>query len=116
MSQTIEISPIKGSNAREEIQIPEKLRCLEHGEKAPKGFGTFRVMSEKSGDDRIVWDCRDLDQIEDAKAMFDELIAKGLVPYRVGIDGKRSPAEMIEFDPFAEEVVFVPVAHQVVGG
>jgi len=115
-ASVVEVMPVKGSLLTEEIQIPEKLRRLEDGEVAEKGFGTFRIMSPKSGDDRIVWDCRDLDQIEDAKVMFDELVEKGLVPYKVGIDGKATSDVMDEFDAFAEEVIFLPVAAAVTGG
>ena len=50
-----------------------------------------------------------IDQIEDAKAMFDECVAKGLVPYRIGLDGKQTSEIMDEFDPDAEEVVFLPI-------
>ncbi len=97
-----------------QIKVPDGLALLPDGEKPRKGFGVFRVMSPKDGDKRVVWDCRDLDQIEDAKEMFDDCVAQGLVPYRVGINGNATSDVMDEFDPYAEEVLFLPI--QLVGG
>lgn len=70
----------------------------------------FRIMTAKDGDKRVVWDCRDLDQIADAKTMFDDCIEQGLVPYRVDFNGKVTSEVMDEFDPDAEEVIFLPVS------
>ena len=42
--------------------------------------------------------------------MFDACAAEGLVPYKVGVNGKASSEVMDEFDPYAEEVIFLPVA------
>ena len=111
----IEVPLIKNSNVKESIAVPDKLRILEDKEKASKWERCFRFLTPKDGDKRVVWDSRDMDQIEEAKAMFDECVAKGLVPYRVGTDGKATAEVMDEFDPEAEEVVFLPIA-QVAGG
>jgi len=75
----------------------------------------FNIAVLDPRDKRVVWDSRDMDQIEEAKAMFDECVAKGMVPYRVGTDGRATSEVMDEFDPEAEEVIFLPIA-QVAGG
>src|SRR6516162_10002851 len=100
--ETIEVPLVKNSHITDNITVPASLRVLKDTEKANKWERTFRFLTPKDGDKRIVWDSRDMDQIEEAKAMFDECIAKGLVPYRVGTDGKASAEVMDEFDPDAE--------------
>ena len=114
MSRTIEASTIKGSRASVEIQIPDSLKVLE-AEKAPEGYGTFRIMTQKDGDKRIVWDSSNFNQIVEAKDLFNKCVAEGLVPYKVGIGGKATSEVMNEFDPHAEEVIFMPVT-MVTGG
>jgi len=111
----IEVALIKNSNLKDTITKPERLRFLKDGEKTSRWERCFRILTPKDGDKRVVWDSRDMDQIEDAKAMFDECVAKGLVPYRVGTDGRASAEVMDEFDPEAEEVIFMPI-NQVAGG
>lgn len=105
-------------SAREQVAIPPTLRRLKTGEKRPGGCGMFSVMTSDAGDDRLAWDARFPEQINDAKKMFNDLVAKGMVPYRVDPKGKKSPVLMTEFDPWAEEVVFCPVEvpRAVVGG
>lgn len=110
MPVTFEAQTVKGSQAAVGISVPENLRVLEDHENPPEGFGVFRIMTPKDGDKRVVWDCRDIAQIEEAKTMFDQLIQEGLVPYKVGLDGKATSEVMDEFDPYAEEVIFLPVA------
>ncbi len=72
-------------------------------------FGSFRIMSPKDGDKRVVWCRRVIAQIQAAKKMFVDLIAQGMVPYEVGVDGQATSKEMKEFDPLAEEVIFLPI-------
>jgi len=68
----------------------------------------FSIMSQTDGDKRVVWSRRVIAQIKAAKEMFLDLIKQGMQPYRVGRDG--GPAEkMIEFDPAAEEIIFMPI-------
>ncbi len=111
----IEVPVLKNSSLKAGIAVPEKLKILKDKETANKWERTFRFLTPKDGDKRIVWDSRDMDQIDEAKAMFDECIAKGLVPYLVGTDGKATAEVMDEFDPDAEEVIFLPIG-QVAGG
>ncbi len=78
-------------------------------EAAAEDFGCFRIMSQKDGDKRVVWCRRVIAEIKSAKKMFMDLLSKGMVPYKVGVDGKASAEVMSEFDPTAEEVIFMPV-------
>lgn len=72
-------------------------------------FGCFRIMSQKDGDKRVVWCRRVIAEIQAAKKMFMDLLSKGMMPYKVGVDGAASAEVMDEFDPAAEEVIFMPV-------
>jgi hypothetical protein len=111
----LEVPLIQNSFVKETIVISDKLKILKDKEKISKVQRCFRFLTPKDGDKRVVWDSRDMDQIQEAKTMFDECVAKGFVPYRVGRDGKKTPEVMDEFDPDAEEVIFLPI-RQVVGG
>jgi hypothetical protein len=72
-------------------------------------MGIFRIMTPKDGDKRVVWCRKVIEEIKAAKKMFMDLVTSGMVPYRVGVDGKASANVMDEFDPLAEEVIFMPV-------
>jgi hypothetical protein len=103
-------------NLSTKVNVPESLGVISDPmQKTPEGFGCFRIMTPKDGDKRVVWDSRDFAQISEAKAMFDELVVQGLVPYCVGVNGRASAEVMVEFDPYAEEIIFLPVA-MAVGG
>jgi hypothetical protein len=116
IEREIEATLFKGGRATTNIRIPDCLGILENpADKAPQWFGTFRIMTPKDGDKRVVWDSRDFTQIREAKEMFDQLVAQGLIPYRVGINGQRTSEVMVEFDPYAEEIIFLPMA-MVAGG
>lgn len=78
-------------------------------EASAKDFGCFRILSQKDGDKRVVWCRRKIAEIKAAKQMFLDLLSKGMIPYKVGVDGAASAEEMREFDPTAEEVIFMPV-------
>lgn len=71
---------------------------------------TFRIMTPEDGDRRIVWDRRNEIQLADAKKLFDELVEQGLVPYKVDSKGKATTKVMDQFDPEAEEVIFLPIS------
>lgn len=106
----------KSSKLSKKIKIPDSLTILDQPNQRPaKGFGCFRIMTPKDGDKRVVWDSRDFSQISEARDMFNNLVAQGLVPYCVGLNGRNSSEVMVEFDPYAEEVIFLPIA-MAVGG
>ena len=95
------------------VKVPDSLRIQD--EVDSKHDHIFRILTKEDGDKRVIWDSRDLGQIRDAKKMFLDLIKQGQIPYKVGVDGNASSEEMKEFDPRAEEVIFLPIA-AVVGG
>lgn len=106
----------KPGNLSSKFKIPDNLGIIDNpSQKAPKGFGCFRIMTPQDGDKRVVWDSHDFAQISEAKTMFDELVVQGLVPYCVGLNGRASSEVMAEFDPYAEEIIFLPVS-MVAGG
>jgi hypothetical protein len=92
------------------VVVPKSLKIMDDDAAVPNCFGVLRVLTDDDGDKRIVWDRGSLDQISDARATFDQLVSEGLVPYRVGIDGKATAVVMEEFDPFAEEIIFLPLS------
>lgn len=105
----IDIPIVENTKLYKTIDVSPKLKVLERGEsKGAKSM--FRILSQKDGDTRIVWDSNSFDEIVEAKEIFDELVASGLVPYRVDIHGRRTPMVMDQFDPNAEEVLFAPIA------
>lgn len=97
------------------VRIPDELKVLDDNETVEAGHRCWRIMSKHDGDKRVVWDSTSIGQIAEAKKLFAKLKAEGMVAYRVGTDGKMSSEEMTEFDPHAEEVIFVQMKH-VVGG
>lgn len=107
--RTIDIQALAGTNVTTPVEIGD-LEILPHTqEETRKGYGTFRLLHPKFGDQRVVWNSHLLADIQAAKKLFMDLIQKGLKPYRVGADGKSNGEIMSEFDPTAEEIVFVPI-------
>lgn len=117
--QTLKVSILrvggKASSGYQEVNLPDSLKLAKDGDKPEPGKGMFRIMTPEDGDVRVVWDSRSLDEIEDAKMMFDELKDKGLTPFKVGVDGQATSEEMEEFDCEAEEIIFLPM-EMVAGG
>lgn len=111
---TLRVGPNPGSQSVE-IEIPENLDVLPDEGEISEHHSCFRILTQKDGDKRVVWDRRRLPEIRDAEKMFNNLVKEGLVPYRVGVDGKETSEVMDVFDPAAEEVIFLPTA-MVAGG
>lgn len=75
------------------------------------GTGTLCVM-DHTGDTKLMWDRARPDEVDAARATFDNLRKKGYLAYKVKADG--AAGEVItEFDPTAEKVILCP---PVVGG
>lgn len=113
--RTIEVPVLKAGNKygnlTATIEIPDLLEVIDNPkEKLPPYCGCFRVMTPKDGDKRVKWNRRNYQEIVNAKAMFDNLVAEGLVPYRVGLNGRPTSEIMVEFDPYAEEIIFMPLS------
>ena len=99
----IKLRPIVGcAKLENEIETPLDVRDPEAGESC------FRILSQEAGDDRIVWDRRSSEEIREARKLFLELVQEGLEPYRADEDGNKTGVLMKEFDPGAEEVIFLP--------
>ena len=94
------------------VQVPDILRVNQPGP-IPKGHCRIRVVN-KTGDDQIVWNSGSAEEILAAKAVFDELLRIGLMPYRID-DSRETPEVMPEFDPKAGELIFL-AEKMVVGG
>jgi hypothetical protein len=79
----------------------------------PAGHGMMSTLKAEHGDLRVMWDPAVQDEVEAARAQFDELRGKGYLAYRA--QGRRgSRGEVIrEFDPDAERIILV---RQNVGG
>ena len=108
MSDFVEIPVIDGSNLTMLVAIPAPLQVLD-GVIPPPKHGVLHIMNRRDGDKRVVWDSGCLAEIRAAKEMFDDLRKKGLTPYKVGTGGKASSQEMEEFDPMAEQIMFLPL-------
>jgi hypothetical protein len=89
------------------VPVSPLLRVLD-GVVPPPKHGMFHVMNQRDGDKRVVWNSDSLAEIQAAKEMFD-ILKKELTPYRVGVGGKAMPDKMDEFDPMAEQVLFLPL-------
>lgn len=83
----------------------------EFDEAIKAGMGGFAIMGLE-GDTKSIWNPRDADEVEVAKAQFKDLTAKGFSAFRVGEDGKKG-TRMTEFDPEAGKVI---MARPIVGG
>lgn len=98
----LEFSPIRGGQKK---RLETELQKLEDGDQLNGRF-CFRIMNE-NGDDRLVWDSSSMAELREAKKAFVELVKQGMTPYRVGVNGEATSEVMREFDPKAEEVIFM---------
>jgi hypothetical protein len=93
--------------------VPDPILIVKDSEmeqfKDRKTFGMFRVLTRLDGDKRVVWNKFSLPEIESARQMFTDLIKKGLAAFKVDSKGKQTTEIMQDFDPQAEEIIFVPV-------
>jgi len=66
-------------------------------------IGLFRILSQ-NGDDRVIWDRRNKDQVREAFQKFRELLDKGYTAYAATPDGGRGH-KITAFDPGLEEII-----------
>ena len=64
----------------------------------------FMRIFDKTGDRRLIWNSTDPDQIKEAKALFDEYLAKGWKPYAITRGGGKG-YRIYEWDLNKEELV-----------
>ena len=86
-----------------------RLRSTDEGEAIldpppkPENINVFRVLSQ-NGDDRIIWDRTNPQQVKEAFATFKGFMAKGYSAYAVLANGKRGH-KITEFDPGLQEIL-----------
>jgi hypothetical protein len=115
---TMPLMTVGGREHSARVQVPVPgLKRLRLGEAVPAGHRVIRVPTAEAGDERYSWNASDFDQIREAKRFFNEMVAKGMVPFAVGPRGVKGEAMRV-FDPTAEEIIFAPinVPRAVVGG
>jgi len=76
---------------------------LERTKSIAEGLFVFRVLS-KNGDDVIVWDRREIDQVLEAKQLFSDYLAKGYKAYVLRSDGERG-SKVESFDELLETIL-----------
>jgi hypothetical protein len=69
-------------------------------------MGAMRILNS-DGDQKVVWDKDNEDQVEVAEMTFDKLKDKEYKAYSVGKDGKIHK-EIKKFNPKAEALIMVP--------
>jgi len=62
---------------------------------------------DRSGDQRVMWDAGNPDEVAAARRTFDDLTGKGYLAYRA--EGKKGHqgTQIREFDPAAERIILV---------
>lgn len=114
--RTIDVTALLNSAVKTSIEVPPGLQFLEDGLQVQKGHHCIRILHPDKGDERLTWDSTSLAELQQARKLFIDLVKQGLTPYRVGLNGDTTAEVMDEFDPHAEEVIFMPTATLVVGG
>lgn len=114
--RTIDVTVLLNTKCKASVEIPSKIKFLEDGQQLEKGRHCIRIMHPDKGDERLTWDSTSLIEIQQAKKLFINLVKQGLTPYHVGLNGQSSAKVMEEFNPHAEEVIFMPTATLVAGG
>ena len=75
-------------------------------------MGSMSVMDREAGDLKVIWDSERPEEVEAARAQFDQLRKKGYLAYRVRGSGKRGE-QIREFDADAQSIILAPA---LVGG
>lgn len=72
----------------------------------PAGKGLLHTL-DRTGDQRVMWDRNNADEVDAARRTFDDLKAKGYLAYKAtGKTGEQG--ELIrKFDPDAERIILV---------
>jgi hypothetical protein len=110
---TITLHPLTNTNLQEQYQLPPTITL--NNEPPTPHHHQYRILNPKTGDDRLTWDTRDFQAMQDARKTYLDLIQKGYKPFKVDPQGKKTNQPMITFDPTASQVIFVPMS-PVMGG
>jgi hypothetical protein len=62
---------------------------------------------DRTGDTKVIWDAKNEDEVEAAKATFKALKKKGYLAYSVSKDGSKGEV-LHDFDPKAEKIILSP--------
>jgi hypothetical protein len=109
----ITLYPLTNTNLQEQYQLPPTITL--NNEPPTPHHHQYRILNPKTGDDRLTWDTRDFQAMQDARKTYLDLIQKGYKPFKVDPQGKKTNQPMITFDPTASQVIFVPMS-PVIGG
>jgi len=74
-------------------------------------MGELRIMGSK-GDQKVIWDPKNKDEVDASKITFDSLIKKGFKAFKVDKKGDAG-SQIRKFDPKAGKIILVP---EIVGG
>lgn len=110
---TITLTPLQNTTLTETYTLPHTI-TLNDTPPTPHHH-QYRILNPQTGDDRLTWDTRDFQAMQDARKTYLDLIQKGYKPYRVDPQGNKTNQPMTTFDPTASQVIFVPMA-PVAGG
>jgi hypothetical protein len=102
-NHSIQIQIYAYAKLHEQLPVPPEIHI---NDPQPGHNRTIRVLSTLAGDERLTWDNRILAEIQAAKKLFMDLVAKGLKPYKVDPTGKKTAEILDSFDPLAEEIIF----------
>jgi hypothetical protein len=70
-------------------------------------MGELAIMDPVHGDLKVIWDKDNDDEVEAARAQFEELRKKGHLAYTVTGQGRKG-TQVREFDPDAEKIILAP--------
>ena len=68
----------------------------------------LRIMDEKEGDLKVIWDSENKEEVAAAEDQFDTLLKKGYIAYSVDKKGEKGK-QIKKFDPDAEKIILAPV-------
>lgn len=71
-------------------------------------MGALAIIDRTRGDQTIGWDTNSPDEIEQAQATFDSLLAKGYLAYKVTKEGSKTGVQLTKFDSKLERIIMVP--------
>ena len=68
----------------------------------------MRIMNEKAGDLKVIWDKDNQTEVDAAEEQFDSLLKKGYIAYTVDKKGEKAK-QIRKFDADAEKIILAPM-------